>query len=85
MPKKTRQLYKIPSPYQDLADSKVAELIKMLNLAQSHGNLPLTGNRPLENNSKEAYYKHFRGLRYYCTLVGDYERILMLLDKPPEP
>ena len=37
-----------------------------------------TGNLPLVSNSKLTYAKHFRGLRYFCSLIGDYESLLIL-------
>jgi hypothetical protein len=43
----------------------------------------ILGTRTLQRKSKEAYMKHLTGLRYFCFLIGDFESMLILLDKAP--
>jgi hypothetical protein len=43
----------------------------------------LTGGRPLSLNTRLAYDKHFRGLKYFCCLIGDYESLLVLQEDAP--
>jgi hypothetical protein len=87
---KTRKIpfkkpYFIDSKYQKLADLGVTELLKKLELSKSAHAIKLTGTRSLTENSVASYGKHFRGLRHYCSIVGDYSGLLILLDTPPEP
>eukprot|EP00474_Spongospora_subterranea_P006372 CRZ06830.1 hypothetical protein [Spongospora subterranea] len=45
---------------------------------------PLTGSRPMSLNTTSAYKKHYRGLRYFCCMIGDYEGLLLLQEDAPD-
>ena len=83
--KTNRKIYCISDDISAIANSKVNELVNKLNLSLASTYREKTGSRPLEENSKKAYEKHFRGLRYLFSLIGSYDSLLMLLDNPPEP
>ncbi len=75
-----RLSFVIPLNYVEAAHVGVDQLIQSLDLLILR--TPTTRNtlvnRTLEQNSKCAHERQFRGLRYYCCLIGDYERLLML-------
>ncbi|KAF0712480.1 hypothetical protein As57867_004805, partial [Aphanomyces stellatus] len=81
----TKETYSIDDAVQVLADTAIDELLRTLELTPSISSQSYTGSRSLKPNSKVAYTKHLRGLKYFCSLVGDYESLLMLLDRPPQP
>ena len=60
-------------------------MLTKLGLSPSTTPTASTGSRPLSKNSKSQYEKHFRGLKYFCSLVGDYESLLILSDNAPSP
>ena len=61
------------------------ELLSLLQLTQSSVSTSIEGTRTLEHKSIVAYEKHIRGLSYICSLIGDYDSMLILLDKSPLP
>jgi hypothetical protein len=67
------------------ADIAVKILLEGLPSKQSLERRSHVGSAPLRPNSCSTYKKHIRGLQYFCTLIGDYESYLILLDHPPEP
>ena len=77
--------YDIEDAIQSKAEAGVAALVERLSFVQSTVARSHTGSRCLESNSKRSYKKNIRGLQYFCSLIGDYESLLMLLDNPPEP
>ena len=52
-------------------DSEVVKLLSVLKLQQSVVKVEHTGNKPSETNTKDTYWKHIRGLRYFCSLIGN--------------
>ena len=51
-------------------EKEVAKLLAVLKLQQSMTKIEHTGNKPSENNTKNTYWKHIRGLKYFCSLIG---------------
>lgn len=81
-------LHAIPQRYLDAANSGIENTLQWLRLTQTPSLRNTIGNRPLKDNSKRTYEKHFRGLRHFCSIIGDYESLLMLngpLGKTPTP
>ncbi|KAJ3233366.1 hypothetical protein HDU81_002299 [Chytriomyces hyalinus] len=64
-------------------DAGIKASLKRLSLTQSATPVPAHGSKPLKDNSLLAYAKHINGLRCMCTLLGDHDSQLMLLDNPP--
>ena len=97
----TANFYRQSEEMIQQTESEVAKLTKLLKLQQSNVEVPHTGNKPSEDNTKSTYLKHIRGLRYFCSLIGilqlisdylkgleqigDYESYLLLHPNPPEP
>ncbi|KAI3645930.1 hypothetical protein MP228_008858 [Amoeboaphelidium protococcarum] len=77
-------VYRIEAAYKYKLDEGIEETLKLLRLTRSDVSVPLTGGRPLAVNSMQAYQKHYRGLRYFFALIGDYSSSLMLLPNPPQ-
>ena len=70
---------------KEITDKNVIELVSKLDLKLSTNSKDKTGSHPLELNSKKNYEKHYRGLKYFFSLIGRYSSLLMLLDTVPEP
>ncbi len=77
--------YHVPADLLSRAKEKMTEVLLKMKLQWGAKNQPPTGNRNLEDSSKTQYQTHYRGLRYFCCLIGDYESLLILQDNPPEP
>jgi len=43
----------------------------------------LFGSKTLADNSQETYFKHVKGLFYFLATIGDYDSLLVLLDRAP--
>jgi hypothetical protein len=54
-------IYQIPDDIKALADVGVAALLRKLELRPGDVDRALTGTKPLEQNSVQAYQKHLRG------------------------
>ncbi|KAH9097852.1 hypothetical protein LEN26_016941 [Aphanomyces euteiches] len=83
--RRPNDLYKLTPELKEATDKAIGALLADLDLQQSVEARPLTGSAPLETNSIAAYKKHLRGLYFFCSLVGDYNSLLILLECPPEP
>jgi hypothetical protein len=81
----TRVRHVITNDLADITSVKMEELLKKLSLSTSSYVIPMTGSRPLVENSKEAYEKHARGLEFFFNLIGAYDSLLILLKNPPFP
>ena len=69
---------------QDLARVGIMELLRKLNSTRSTTPKRLVGTCPISDNTERENKKMFHGLYYYCSLIGDYESMLMLEEYPPE-
>lgn len=58
--KRNADVYHLPEIYHRRATAAVRDLVSSLEL-QLNNHEELTGNRPLSENSKSAYGKHFNG------------------------
>jgi hypothetical protein len=83
--KKNHHIYFISTELKEITDKNVIELVSKLDLKLSTNSKDKTGSRPLELNSKKNYEKHYRGLKYFFSLIGRYSSLLMLLDTVPGP
>ena len=83
--KSKKCMYKIEKPYETLTSSNIEKLLCELQLEQAAVELIHTGSKPSEDNTISTYRKHIQGLRYFCSLIGDYESYLVLLPRPPVP
>ena len=54
-----------------------------LGLQLSEEGYKLTRNRPLADKSAQTYGNQYRGLMYFCSLLGDYESMLILKENRP--
>ena len=61
----------------------LTSILAELRLKMGEEAYKLTGNRPLADKSMKSYGNQFRGLRYFCSLIGDYESMLILEEKRP--
>ena len=61
----------------------LTSILAELRLKMGEEAYKLTGNRPLADKSMKSYGNQFRGLRYFCSLIGDYESMLILEVKRP--
>ncbi|KAI3646049.1 hypothetical protein MP228_008977 [Amoeboaphelidium protococcarum] len=77
------EVYRIPAEVQILADQGVETTLARINLQLADEEGELTGNRVLADNSLKSYAKHYKGLRYFCSLIGDYESLHMVHDRAP--
>lgn len=75
----------ITEEIQEITSLKVSNLLKKLDLQQSTTPQSFTGSKPLAENTLRAYRKHLKGMENFCMFIGDYESLLILLEKPPEP
>ncbi|KAJ3073776.1 Nuclear control of ATPase protein 2 [Podochytrium sp. JEL0797] len=78
----------VPRKYRDRFVEDVEELMDVQwSVAQRMETVKRMGRwgRVLAELSKEAYQKHFNGLKFFCTLIGDWESMLTLLDNKVEP
>ncbi|ORY43852.1 hypothetical protein BCR33DRAFT_251222 [Rhizoclosmatium globosum] len=82
--KKTQDRFKIPEDLQSKAKVGIQEALKRLNLTQAANPVAPHGNKPLSENSIAAYQKHINLMNYFCSLIGDYDSMLMLLERPPQ-
>ena len=74
---------------QRLATCKVDQLMENLALKRQHrhgSHLSRVNDRAIEESTKKAYKKHYRGLEYFFSLIGDYLSLIILqLDAPDDP
>ncbi|KAI3650647.1 hypothetical protein MP228_004128 [Amoeboaphelidium protococcarum] len=73
--------YRLEDDYMDAANAGIRDALARYKLEQNVDATPLWGNRPLSERSISTYQKHWNGLKYFCKLIGDYESLLMLLDR----
>lgn len=78
-------MYHVPQEYWIPAKEGMDRALVKLQLQFTQEERPLTGDRALRSRSITTYESHFRGLRYFFCLVGDYESLLMLQPKAPTP
>jgi hypothetical protein len=76
-------LYLITGQHLKLAEIGIKRELEKLALTLGTRNVDSFAGRPLEANSRDAYEKHFKGLKYFFSRFGDYQSMLMLSDKPP--
>jgi hypothetical protein len=82
---KSTSKYHVPANLLLAAKNEMNSILERMNLQRGQINQQPTGNRNLVNSSKAQYLTHYRGLRYFCCLIGDYESLLILQDNPPQP
>ncbi|CEP01650.1 hypothetical protein PBRA_008592, partial [Plasmodiophora brassicae] len=64
---------------------RVAEEIAKLELqVNEEDRRKVFGNRVLAENSEASYYVHYRGLKHFCALIGDYKSLILLGDCIPK-
>lgn len=80
---RNRKLYHVSESSWSDARIGLDRVLARLRLT-SGPSRPLTGTRPLASSSLQNYNKHYRGLRFFCCLVGDYESLLLLQNDAPE-
>jgi hypothetical protein len=75
----------------ELSDEQKAEnkrqmdlVIKALDITWSKQKRKLTGTKALSDGSLKAYDKHYRGLRHFLTLIGDFKSMLILQEDAPD-
>ena len=81
--KYSESIYSIPKEIQNLAQVGIQRCLSRLGLSLGDDIIPVLGSRPLETNSTLMYEKHLRGLKYFFSLIGDYESLLIMLPRPP--
>ena len=65
-----------------MAQSGIALLIEKYCLTRTQTVRKFTGDRCLEDNSKKQYQSSYNGMIYFCTLIGDYDSLLILQEIP---
>ena len=75
--------YKVPDEIKRIAREGVEEVIKKMELSLDVHKRPMLGTRPLAENTTISYMKHINGLRYFCSVVGDYESLLVFMEQSP--
>jgi hypothetical protein len=80
--RRNRKKYHIPAEWLQEARAGMNEVLVRLRLSMGNSR-PLTGSRLLSANTSQAYQKHYRGLRYFCCMIGDYESLIFLQDDAP--
>jgi hypothetical protein len=83
--RKNASLYHIPDEVKALADEGIQRLITSLALTMAPEKRTKLGSRPLKVNSVLKYESFFKGLRHMFSFIGDYQSLLIMLDRPPEP
>ena len=68
---------------QRFIEKKVDDTLKELKLTLSRVRSSLTGTRVLSANSFKSYEGTYRQLRYFFSLIGDWESMLILLEDAP--
>jgi hypothetical protein len=70
---------------EDLSSNRreMDSLIKSLDITWAKEKRKLTGTKPLTDGSLIAYAKHYRGLLYFLTLIGDFKSMLILQEDAP--
>ncbi|KAJ3158083.1 hypothetical protein HK101_001402 [Irineochytrium annulatum] len=78
--------YRLPSDIEARAAVGIEEeIVKLerLRISRDGEGGALTGTRPLDDATKAAYKQKFDGLRFFFSLVGDYESLVILEKCPP--
>lgn len=74
------------SPFLEAKTKAEIELLMdELDFNSSSTSKSRVGSRPIAQSTLLAYQKHYNGLKYFFSLIGDYESLLILLEYPPEP
>jgi hypothetical protein len=76
--------YHVKKEYWELAVIGMDDVLKSMKLTFSNRSIGHTGDAVLSSLSKQAYVKHYRGLRLFFCMLGDYESLLMLQENAPE-
>ncbi|RQM28116.1 hypothetical protein B5M09_013478 [Aphanomyces astaci] len=77
---------KLSAGHEGKADAGMKVILEQQDLVLSKEEHKVYGGRVLEANSKKGYEKHYRGLRYFFSLIGDYSSLLILrVDAPAYP
>ncbi|KAJ3114215.1 hypothetical protein HK100_001732, partial [Physocladia obscura] len=79
---KNSVLYIITPQYKQPAIVQIAALVRKHRLKYEEEEMELTGNRRLAiDTTKKVYATQFRGIRWFCALIGDYESMLIMEQK----
>ncbi|CEP02275.1 hypothetical protein PBRA_002540 [Plasmodiophora brassicae] len=77
--------FTLTAAQEDLVARRVAEEIEKLELqVNEEDRRKVFGNRVLAERSEASYYVHYRGLKYFCALIGDYKSLILLGDRIPK-
>ena len=76
--------YKLSESRQAYVDGQVKLALKKLDLKFSGVKSSLTGDRVLAKNTSDSYLSNLRQLRYFLSLIGDWESLIILGDNSPE-
>lgn len=83
--KKSSAKYHVSKEHWIAAKAGMDQVLKKLDLKFALTTTKRTGDLTLGRNTVAGYEKHYRGLRHFFCLIGDYESLLILQENAPEP
>ena len=81
---KNKETYYINDDLKKRNKVGMASILDKLKLVLGSDKVALTGNRALEEKSLSTYNTYFRGMRYFLSIVGDYESLIILSENRPK-
>lgn len=81
----SKSLYDVDARLLRMAKAGMNTILTNLGLQWADSSAILTGSRVLDDASKEQYKVHYRGLRWFCCLIGDYHSLIILQNNSPQP
>jgi hypothetical protein len=83
MPRTYKPKYYISSDRWIPAKAAMDNILDDRGHSWATGTKPLWGNRSIGPSSKSAYTTHYRGLKHFCCMIGDYESLIILQENRP--
>ena len=75
---------KMSKKLKEMEEKGLNAVLEKLQLVYSSSESKLTGSKPIEEATSKAYEKHYKGLKYFFSMIGDYESLLILQSKAPK-
>jgi hypothetical protein len=83
--KKSSAKYHVSKEHWTAAKAGMDQVLQKLDLKFALTASKRTGDLTLRRNTVAGYEKHYRGLRHFFCLIGDYESLLILQENAPTP
>lgn len=76
--------YIVNDAYKDIVEQGLQQVLDKMDLMLSVMPKNRTGGRHIVQNTLNQYEMHYRGMEVFCSMIGDFDSLLMLQLNAPE-